>query len=178
MRPLALFILLAATPAIVASQGVTSQSRAQQVAAAFSKRKHVVEEKHGVRREKYKDVRSEPVVLHDITAYSGVYVTDLGDSIDLEIGSDGTIQATGLDAEPSARPFVLENARIDGAVLIATKRYRDGASERFEGVFMSRTERNAPTDPGITTFGLGVVFAMPREVAGNTYDKLFYQRQR
>lgn len=139
---------------------------------------HEFVEKRGVRREKYKDVRSEPVVNHDITAYSGVYVTDLGDSIDLKIGSDGKIQATGHDSRQSTRPFVLEDARIDGAVLIATKRYRDGASEQFEGVFMTRTERNAPNDPGTTMFGLGVMLATPREVAGNTYDKLFYQLQR
>jgi hypothetical protein len=40
---------------------------------------------------------------------------------------------------------------------------------------MTRTERNSPTDPGITTFGLGVVLATPREFAGNTYERLFYQ---
>ena len=177
MRTLALVTLLAACPAIAAPQSST-QSRAQQVAAAFSKSKHVVAEKHRVRREKYKDVQSEPVLHQDITAYSGVYVTDLGDSIDLKIGSDGRIQATGHDSEQSTGPFVLENARIDGAVLSATKRYRDGASEPFEGVFINRTEHNAPSDPGITMFGLGVVLATPREVDGNTYDKLFYQLQR
>ena len=177
MRTLALVTLLVACPAIAAPQS-SRQSRAQQVAAAFSKQKHVVKEKHGVRIEKYKDVRSEPVLKQDITAYSGVYVADLGDLIDLKIGSDGRIQATGHDSEQSSRAFVLENARIDGAVLIATKRYRDGASEPFEGVFMTRTERNAPTDTGITMFGLGVVLATPREFGGNTYDKLFYQLQR
>ena len=177
MRTLALVTLLVACPAIAAPQS-SAQSRAQQVAAAFSKRKHVVVEKHGVRRDKYKDVRSEPVVNQDITAYSGVYVTDLGDSIDLTIASDGRIQATGHDSEQSTQGFVLENARIDGAVLIATKRYRDGASEPFEGVFINRTERNAPSDPGMTMFGLGVVLATPRQVDGNTYDKLFYQLQR
>jgi len=47
--------------------------------------------------------------------------------------------------------------------------------DAFEGVFMTRTERDSPTDPGMTTFGLGVVLATPREFAGNTYDRLFYQ---
>lgn len=177
MRTLALVTVLVAGSVIAVPQS-PGQSRAQQIAAAFSKQKHVVAEKRGVRREKYKDVQSEPVVRQDITAYSGVYVADWGDVIDLRIGSDGRIQATGHDAEPSSRTFVLENARIDGAVLIATKRYRDGAREPFEGVFMTRTERTAPTDPGTTMFGLGVLLATPRAVGGNTYDKLFYQLRR
>ena len=176
MRTLALVTLLAACPAIAAPQQSSSQSRAQQVAAAFSKQKHVVAEKHSVRKEKYKDVRSEPVVKQNITEYSGVYrIVDWGDVIDLRIGSDGTIQADGHDSDQPSRTFVLENGRIEGAVLTAIKVYRDGATERFEGVFMTRTERNSPTDPGITTFGLGVVLARPREVAGNSYDKLFYE---
>jgi hypothetical protein len=175
MRTVALVTLLAACPAIAAPQQSSSQSRAEQLTAAFSKQKHMVAEKHGVRKEKYKDVRSEPVIKQDISEYSGVYQADLGDVIDLRIGSDGRIQADGHDSDQPSRTFVLENSKVEGAVLTAIKRYGDGASERFEGVFMTRTERNAPTDPGITTFGLGVVLATPREFAGNTYDKLFYQ---
>lgn len=179
IRILAVAALLAASPALLVSQQLSTPSRAQQVAAAFSKQKHVVAEKHGVRKEKYKDVRTEPVVKQDITAYSGVYrVADLGDVIDLRIGSDGRIQSTGHDSNQPSRTFTLESGKIAGAVLTATKVYRDGATERFEGVFMTRTERNAPADPGITTVGLGVLLATPREFGGNTYDKLFYQLQR
>ena len=178
MRTLATVALLAAIPGIAAPQEVTAPSRAQDVAAVFSKHKHVVKDKGGVRREVYADVRSEPLVAHTIAEYSGVYrVEGLGDVIQLQIGSDGTIQAAGHDSEPS-RSFVLENARIEGAVLTATKVYSDGAAEPFEGVFMTRTERRSPTDPGKSSTGLGVVLHTPREVAGNTYDKLFYQLQR
>ena len=176
MRTLALVTLLAAAPALVSSQQSSTRSRAQQLAAAFSKQKHVVAEKRGVRKEKYKDVLSEPVAKPDIAAYSGVYqVADLGDVIDLRIDGDGRIQATGHDSDQPSRTFVLEHGKIDGAVLTATKEYRDGATEQFEGVFMTRTERTAPADPGVTTFGLGAVLATPREFGGNTYDKLFYQ---
>jgi hypothetical protein len=177
MRTVALVTLLAACPAIAAPQQSSSQSRAQQVAAAFSKQKHLVAEKHGVRKEKYKDVRSEPIVKQDIAEYSGVYqVTYLGDVIDLRINSDGRLQAHGHDSDPS-RTFVLENGKIEGAVLTAIKVYRDGETEQFEGVFLTRTVRNAPMDPGITTSGLGVVLATPREFDGITYEKLFYQLQ-
>ena len=116
------------------------------------------------------------MVKQDISDYSGVYeVPDLGDVIDLQIGPDGRIQAHGHDSDQPFRTFVLENSKIEGAVLAAIKVYRDGDTERFEGVFMTRTERNSPTDAGITTFGLGVVLATPREFAGITYEKLFYQ---
>lgn len=138
VRTLALVTLLAATPGIAASQEVTAPSRAQDVAAVFSKHKHVVKEKRGVRREQYVDVRSEPFVAHTIAEYSGVYqVVGLGDVIHLQIGSDGTIQAAGHDSEPS-RSFVLENARIEGAVLTATKAYRDGAAELWGTVHCSQ----------------------------------------
>jgi len=179
MRTVALLTLLVTYPAIAAPQQTSSPSRAQQLAAAFTKQKHVVSEKRGVRREKYKDVRSEPVVKQDITEYAGVYqVIDFGDVIDLRIGRDGRIQADGHDSDQPSRAFVLQSARIEGAVLTATKVYRDGSTEPFEGVFMTRTERNAPTDPGITTFGLGVVLATPREFEGNTFERLFYQLKR
>ena len=56
-----------------------------------------------------------------------------------------------------------------------TKVYSDGAREKFEGSFLNRTDRNSPTDPGVTIFGLGVVLTTPFEVNGLTYDKLFYQ---
>lgn len=172
----ALVTLLAVWPALAAPQQSSSQSRAQQIAAAFTKQKHVVAEKRGLRKEKYKDIRSEPIVKQDITEYSGVYhVVDFGDVIDLQIGKDGRIQADGHDSDQPSRTFVLQNGKIEGAVLTAIKVYRDGATERFEGVFMTRTERNSPTDPGSTTFGLGVVLTTPREFAGNTFERLFYQ---
>lgn len=176
MRTVALVTLLAACPAIAVPQQLSSQSRAQQMTAAFTKQKHVVATKHGVRKEKYKDVQSEPVIRQDITEYAGVYqVADMGDLIDLRIGHDGRIQAVGHDSDQPSRTFVLENGRIEAAVLTATKVYRDGATERFEGVFMTRTERVSPMDPGITTSGLGVLLATPRVFAGNTYEKLFYR---
>src|SRR4051812_20790463 len=139
MRTVALVTLLVAGPAIAASQQSSSQARAQQLAAAFSKQKHVIAERHGSRKEKYKDVRTEPLVKSNITEYSGVYqVADFGDVIDLRIATDGTIEAEGHDADRPSRSFVLENGKISGAVLTAVKVYRDGTRERFEGVFLTR----------------------------------------
>jgi len=173
MRTFVVIVLSVACAASIVSQQLSSQTKAREIAAAFTKNKHAVKEKFGVRVEKYKDVRSEPAVKSNLSEYSGVYqVHDLGYVISVQVGNDGRIEANGSE---NSRTFTLENAKIDGALLTATKVYSDGARERFEGSFLNRTDRNSPTDPGVTIFGLGVVLTTPFEVNGLTYDKLFYQ---
>jgi hypothetical protein len=172
MRTFVVIVLLIASGVVAVSQQLSGQARARELATAFNKNKHVVKEKHGVRREKYKDVRSEPAIKQNIGEYSGVYeVTDLGYVINVQVGSDGRVQASGSE---KGRTFTLENARIDEALLTGSKVYQDGATEKFEGVFLNRTDRNSPTDPGVTIFGLGVVLNTPFETNGLTYEKLFY----
>jgi len=169
MRTIVVIALLVTCAVNAFSQ---SQTRAQTLAAAFNKHKEAVKEKYGVRMEKYKDVRSEPLVRQNIADYSGAYeVSELGYVINLRVGSAGRVQANGFD---KTRAFTLENARIEGAVLTASKVYQDGATEKFEGVFLSRTDRNSPTDPGVTILGLGVIPTTSIEAHGLTYDKLFY----
>lgn len=169
MRTVVVITLLVACAVNAFSQ---SQTRAQTLAAAFNKHKEAVKEKYGVRMEKYKDVRSEPLVRQNIADYSGAYeVSELGYVINLRVGSDGRVQANGFD---KTRAFTLENARIEGAVLTASKVYQDGATEKFEGVFLRRTDRNSPTDPGVTMSGLGVIPTTSIEAHGLTYEKLFY----
>jgi Ca2+-binding RTX toxin-like protein len=85
------------------------------------------------------------------------------------------VQASGHEKVPQARTFTLENVRIEGALLTASRVYQDGTTEAFEGVFLKRTDRTSPTDPGVTTFGLGVVIRTPFETNGLTYEKLFYR---
>jgi hypothetical protein len=165
------FVLACTVSAV--SQQLSSQTKAQAIAEAFTKHKHSVKEKYGVRREKYKDVRSEPLVKPNIREYSGTYeVSGLGYEMTIQVGADGRVEANGND---NGRPFRLENARIEGALLTASKVYENGASERFEGVFLKRTDRDSPTDAGVTTFGLGVMLGTPIQVDGNTFDRLFYQ---
>jgi hypothetical protein len=172
---IALFVVCAVNVAY--SQQVSSQARAQAIAQAFNKQKHVIKAKLGVTREKFKDVRNEPVVRQNAADYAGSYeMEDLGFAINLQVGSDGRIQANGYEqGEQQTRSFKLENAKIEGALLTATKVYQDGATEKFEGAFLNRTVRDAPAAAAVTTFGLGVVFAAPVEINGNTYDRLFYQ---
>jgi hypothetical protein len=153
----------------------SSQMRAQEIAATFNKQKHAVKEKNGVRIEKYKDVRCEPLVKQNTTEYSGNYeVSDLGLWISVQVAADGRVQANGSE---SSRTFRLENAKIAGALLTGRKIYEDGSAGNFEGVFITRTDRNSPTDTGVTTVGLGVILGIPFEHDGITYERLFYQRK-
>jgi len=178
MRAFVAIVLFVAGAVTVASQQVSSQTRAQAIAQSFNKQKHVIKAKFGVTREKFKDVRNEPVVKPNAADYyAGTYeLVDLGFVILLRVRSDGRIQASGHEqSEQQSRSFRLENARIDGALLTATKVYQDGATEKFEGAFLSRTVRDAPAAAPVTTFGLGVILATPVEVNGNTYERLFLQ---
>lgn len=179
MRTPATITFLLVCSATIPSKYLSSQSRAEQIATSFTKFKHAVKEKHGVRVEKYKDIWSEPTVRQNLIEYSGVYeVADLGYELSVRVEKDGTARAYGADGGPESRSFELENAKIEGAVLTGTKVYRDGSTERFEGAFLTRTERDSPTDPGIVRYGLGVVLATPVEHGGITYEQLFYQLRR
>lgn len=163
----------------VISQESYTERRTQEIVASFNKRKNAVKEKRGIRVEKYKEVRGEPVVKQNVSGYSGRYeVTGMGCVINIRVGKDGKVEASGYEPRSSGaeqpRAFRLESARIAGALLTATKVYDDGAAEKFEGVFINRTEFKSPTDSGVSTFGLGVI-GNPVEFAGMTFDRLFYQ---
>jgi hypothetical protein len=175
-----IFVLITLVACVVTatSQQLSGQTRAQEIVASFSKHKSATKEKNGLRVEKYKDVRSEPVAKQNVSDYSGVYeVPELGYIINLQVGSDGRAKANGFetkgDGYQGSRSFRLENAGIEGALLMGTRVYDDGSSDHFEGVFMTRTVRNSPTDVGVTTFGLGVIPNTPFERGGLKYEKLF-----
>src|SRR5215475_10177551 len=163
------------------AQAPDAQKKTDEIVASLNKKKEEVKEKYGVRKEKYKEVRCEPVVKADPSAYSGRYEASelgLGNSLSLRVGNDGRVDASGYEPAETgvkeARQFVLRNARIEGALLTAEKVYADGAVEKFEGVFIKRTVLNSPTDGGVSSFGLGVV-GRQTVISGLTLDKLFYQ---
>ncbi|MBO0861944.1 MAG: hypothetical protein J2P21_26325 [Chloracidobacterium sp.] len=165
------------------TQAPDAQKRADEIVASLNKKKVMVKEKYGVRREKYKEVRCEPVVKANPSEHSGTYeVSDLnlGYSLTIRVGDDGRVDAHGHEPTEGgikeARQFVLRDARIEGALLTGEKVYTDGAVEKFEGVFIKRTVIDSPTDDGVSSFGLGVV-ERQKVIGGLTLDKLFYQRK-
>lgn len=165
-----------------AQTAASVSSRTNAIVASFNKSKHVVKEKRGVRLEKYKEVRSEAVIRSDRSNYSGNYhVPDLGFTLSVRVTPDGRVDGSGEeplsdDDSRISRRFTV-SGKVDGALLTATKTYANGGRERLEGVFINRTSFESPSDKGFTVFGIGVT-QIPREISGNTVDKLFYERQR
>jgi hypothetical protein len=180
MRSLSIITLLIGLwliPTNAVSQDSYTQKRTQEIVASFNKQKHMMKEKYGVRREKYKRVLSEPVIKQNIRDYSGVYeVPGMGFLIDIQVEGNNLIKATGsepaTDSTRQPRRFRLDDARLAGAMLTGTKVYEDGSTEKFEGVFINVTVFESPTDKGVSAFGLGAV--ANQEFAGLTLDKLFY----
>jgi len=173
--------ILGISSAYSSAQASDAQKRADEIVASLNKKKEKVKEKYGVRAEKYKEVRCEPIIKSNPSEHSGTYkVSDLGlsYSLNIRVGDDGRVDAYG--SEPTegglkeARHFALQDARVEGALLTGEKVYTDGAVEKFEGVFIKRTVLDSPTDDGASSFGLGVV---GRQIVtgGLTLDKLFYQ---
>lgn len=161
----------------------TTAQRTSAIVASFNKSKHVVKERHGVRLEKYKEVRSEPAILKNLRDYSGSYEAEgLGLSLDLRVDSNGNIAGNGYESVDDDRTvfrgFTLRNARIDGALLTGTKVYERGGTEAFEGVFINMTSFDSPTDRGFTSFGLGVVGHSVILAGGVGIDRVFYRRKR
>jgi len=158
------------------------ESRTRAIVASFNKSKHLVKEKRGVRKEKYLDVRSEPAVKQNPADYSGEYEdAGLGFSLRLRVDRDGKVEGTGYeplngDAGVS-KSFRLRDGQISGALITAKKVYADGSSEPLEGVFITKTVFESPTDKGVTTFGLGVI-GKGVQVGGLYVDRIFYQLKR
>jgi hypothetical protein len=157
----------------------SAQTRTRVITASFNKSKHVVKEKRGVRVEKYKEIRSEPVVRANLQEYSGSYeVEGMGFALELRVDRNGGVEGTGYEpAGPDLsvrRSFTLRNGKIDGALLTATQAFANGTHDRFEGVFMNSSSFDSPTDKGVTVYGLGVV-GKQIAVAGLTLDRLFYK---
>jgi hypothetical protein len=172
---------LGMSSAYSSTQASDAQKRADEIVASLNKKKEMVKEKYGVRKEKYKEVRCEPVVKTNPDEYSGTYeISDLGlgYSLTIRVGNDGRVDAYGYEPTEGgvkeARQFALRDARVEGALLTGEKVYADGAVEKFEGVFIKRTVINSPTDDGVSSFGLGVV-GRQIVIGGLTLDKLFYQ---
>ncbi len=178
MRWISAIALLVLIPIIALAQE-SSIERKSEIVASFNKEKHKAKEIYGVRVEKYKKVVSEPANKTNIRDYAGVYeVEGFSHRLNIQVGDDGSVNATGTEPiNGGARSFRFEGAKVANAMLTATKIYTDGSTEKFEGVFLDRTDYLSPTDPGVRTFGLGVIVNNPVEVNGITLDKLFYQRK-
>jgi hypothetical protein len=173
-----LLLSLWLSPVLPPVRAFDAQQRALEMASLFNKTKHKVKEKRGIKIEIYVEVRSEPVVRRNAAEYAGTYEA-LGEyPLRLQVSANGRIEASGSEPGPRAtRQFTLRDANIEGALLTATKVYTDGETEKFEAVFINRTERNSQSESGTTSFGLGVVYDPPKVGSdyGFSLNKLFYE---
>lgn len=166
------------------AQDSNAQKRTEEILVLFNKRKYIVKEKYGIRKERYKEIRSLPVVKPP-KDYLGMYeVTGSDAFLRLQIGQDGSVEASGsepMGTDCVTRKFTLHDARIVGALLSATKVYEGGETAKFEGVFINMTdiEGVSPTqvEHSATSFGIGVT-GVRFENNGVDSDKLFYQLKR
>lgn len=175
----ALAACLLTAPAAARQTGAAE--RARELAAGMSKKKHQVKEKYGVRVEKFKEIRSEPAPLPDPRGYAGEYEADGGFRLRLGVTPDGRVEGGGADptftGDRRPRAFTLRGARVESALLTGAKVFGDGSEEKFEAVFVNRTDRDSPTAAGTTSFGLGVLYDPPIPGDGYAISRLFYQKK-
>lgn len=179
-----IFLALALTFAIVGSvsaQQATARAgdaevRAREIAAAFTKNKHTVKTKRGVRHEKFKKVTAELVVRADPRSLSGTYeVDDFGLTLRLEIDRDGRVTGSGEEVigEGISRTFTISNGRLVDALLTGVKVFPTGRTDRLEGAFLKRTSYESPEDNGFSRVGVGML-GRPLMLNGSTFDRFFY----
>lgn len=144
-----------------------ARQQAQQLVAALDKTKYKKKEKRNISIEVYVNVKNEPVVKNP-AEYSGLYQSEGSDyKLQLNVSADGTAIGNGYDSlnydGGQKVNFVLRDARVDGAMLTATKVFENGTAEKFEAVFVNRTVSVGQNPNSISTrdtsYGLGFIQA-------------------
>lgn len=143
--------------------GQDARSKTNELIAALGKTKYKKKEKKNIAVEIYVDVKSEAVVKSNVRDYSGVYESDSDYRLELRVSVADKIEGNGYDTEHNSgkRNFILKNARIEGALLTATKVFENGRTVNFEAVFNNRTVTQGKNPSKIesreTKFGLGFI---------------------
>lgn len=178
---LGILLRLGLVPVNAVGQGGEPQKRVREILASLNRKEHRVVERRGVRVEKYREIRSEPVVKSDAREYSGTYVaTDIDYSMTLRVERNGAVAGEGSESLTEGggqtRRFTLRDGKIEGALLTAVKAYDDGSNRTFEGVFIYRKEFQKLGDKGVSTFGIGVA-GQSAVINGVKRERIFFRRQ-
>jgi len=140
-----------------------SPQKTQELAASLDKTKYKHKVKKNFEFELYIDIKNEAVVKNPVE-YAGVYESpEASYRIELRING-GKVEGSGYETnfQNSSRVnFTLRDARIEGALLLATRVYADGSVKKLEAVFVNRTVTEGANPNKInsreTKFGLGFV---------------------
>jgi hypothetical protein len=158
---LVLFILCLGLTNAVRAQD--AQAKTAELTAALGKTKYKKKEKKNISIEVFVDIKSEAVVKSDVREYSGVYEADFGYRLELRVSDGGKVEGNGYDNinNSGKQRFTLKDARIEGALLTATKVYENGETLKFEAVFNNRTVQTGKNPNQIenreTKYGLGFI---------------------
>lgn len=179
-----ILLCVLASSALLAAPAQTQssvQQRTRAITEHFNKKSHSKKTRNGITVERYKEMRSEPVYSPQLETYAGQYFVD-GSllSLNLTVARDGRITGSGTEQFENQsgirRTYTLRDARIEGALLTATKVYGNGSTAPLEGVFMKLTAYDSPTTHGPTSFGIGLVG--PFYFDGNvTFNMAFFERR-
>ena len=145
--------------------GQDSQQKTQDLIDALGKTKYKKKEKKNVSTETYVDIKSAAVVKRNIREYAGVYESEGKDNrLEIKISAAGAVEGSGYDSffdNSQRQSFTLRDARIEGALLTATKVYADGRRVPFEAVFNNQTRAEGKNPNQInsreTRYGLGFI---------------------
>jgi hypothetical protein len=145
------------------AQTSDARQKTREIVASLDKTKYKHKVKKNFEFERYIDVKNEAVVK-SASEYAGVYESP-DSNYRLELRAvGGKIEGGGheTDFQNSARVnFTLRDARIEGALLTATRVYADGTTKKLEAVFVNRTVVQGANPDKIesreTKFGLGFV---------------------
>jgi hypothetical protein len=118
-------------------------------------------------KNKNKEKHFEPVARQNIRDYAGRYVGIEDDYVvEVRVGEDGQLSATSREGGREAR---LEDLKIEGARVTATKVYSNGGRAAFAATFADRVLN------GERAFGL-LVEKIWVELPGLTATQMFYRR--
>ncbi len=142
-----------------------AEQKTRDLIAALGKTKHKKKEKKNVSFELYVDIKSEAVIKNNIGNYAGVYESTQSDyRIELRVSADGKVEGSGYDFDLNGsqkQNFTLKDARIEGALLTATKVFANGETKKLEAVFNNRTVTEGKNPNEInsreTKYGLGFI---------------------
>ena len=166
-----LYVLIAFISSNCMSQELTAKEKAEDLAKnVFSKSKHAKKEKYGVVKEKTKVIESTPVVKTNLDFYAGNYwYQDF--NYKMEIRLDATKNLMATLSIPNKSDIQLKNVSVTDAYFTAIKQNENGAEEKWEGVFINKS------DNGNTEFGLGIKLPNPLPVAdGVQTTKIFFKK--
>jgi len=116
-------------------------------------------------KNKKKEKRFEPVVKGRVEEYAGRYVGMEDYYLEIVAVGDGQL---AIVSQEGGRRATLQNIRLDGARLTATRVYPDGTTKDFEATFVNRI-LNGDIRFGIMVENLAVKFE------GLTLNNIFYR---